>query len=146
MALQLSKADIVRMRERAERLQAYAKRTLERSKEVVTTVVTTIEVTAAAFGWGVVKGKWGEVEIFGAPLTLVAGLSLHVLAFFGVAGNMGSHLHALGDGTLASWASTTGIAAGDAWRLKAGGGSAALPGGKTSGDDIEREISRAMNP
>lgn len=117
--LQLSKADVMRMRERAERLQAYAKRTLEKSKEVVSTVVTTIEVTAAAFGWGVIKGKWGEVEIFGAPLTLVAGLTLHVLAFFGVAGNMSTHLHAFGDGTLASWASTTGIAAGDAWRAKA---------------------------
>jgi hypothetical protein len=151
-AIQISKADMVRAKEKAERIQAYAKKTLEKSKEVVAEVVNTIEVTAAAFAWGIVKGRWGEMEIFGAPLTLVVGLGLHVLGFFGVAGNMSGHLHAFANGTLASWATTTGIGAGDAWKTKAQ--AAALAGGKApalqgsippiKGEDADSEIARAI--
>lgn len=151
MALQLTKHDIINLREKAERMQNYAKRTLERSKQVVTRVVTTIEVSAAAFGWGIAKGRWGEVELFGAPLSLVAGLGLHILGFFGVAGNMSGHLHAFADGSLASWATTTGVQAGDAWAKKVGAPPAlpgadkgALPGAKASGVDIDRAIARAV--
>lgn len=148
--LQLSKADVVRMREKAERLQSYAKRTMEKSKAIVHTTVRTVEVTAAAFGWGIVKGRWGEVELFGAPLSLVGGLGLHLLGFFGVAGDMSSHLHAFADGSMASWATTTGVQAGDAWKtkqataaLKAAGAAAALPGAKTSGA-LDAELARAV--
>ena len=129
-ALQISKADIVRMRDKAERAMSYAKRTMEKSKTIVHTAVRTVEISAAAFGWGVVKGKYGEIELFGAPLSLVGGLGLHILGFIGVAGDASSHLHAFADGSLASWATTTGVQAGDAWKNKAlaapGGGAASV--------------------
>lgn len=104
MALAVSQRDIINFKQRADRLSTKAKNIIEKSKQTMETVVTTTEVGAAAFLFGLAQGKFGGVQIVGVPLDLLAGIGLHIMAFSGVGGK-GSvgHLHAFGDGALASF-------------------------------------------
>lgn len=116
---QISHNDLIRMKGEAERLKTRAKNALEKADSVVERVVRTVEVGASAFGFGVVQGKYGGVEVVGIPLELAAGAGLHLLAFAGIGGHMSDHLHHFGDGALACYAATTGRGVGVEWRKKA---------------------------
>jgi hypothetical protein len=103
MALSVSQRDIVNFKQRVDRLSAKAKGVIERSKETMATVVTTTEVGAAAFLFGLAQGKFGGIQIVGVPVDLLAGIGLHIAAFAGVGKGAEKHLHAFADGALASF-------------------------------------------
>lgn len=104
MALSVSQRDIVNFKQRVDRMTAKAKGVIERSKETMETVLTTTEVGAASFLFGLAQGKFGGIQIVGVPLDLLAGIGLHIAAFSGVGGKGTSkHMHAFADGALASF-------------------------------------------
>lgn len=104
MALAVSQKDIINFKQRVDRMTTKAKNIIERSKQTMETVVTTTEVSAASFLFGLAQGKFGGIQIVGVPLDLLAGIGLHIMAFSGVGGkNSQSHMHAFGDGALASF-------------------------------------------
>jgi hypothetical protein len=117
----------------------------EKSEHTVQQVVRTAEVGGAAFAMGLVQGRTGGVEIFGVPLELGLGLGLNVFGLLGGAGEHSDHLLNVGNGCLASYATTLGRGIGTTMAAKAGGTPAAqvTDGGaaKTSGTRLtDREI------
>lgn len=104
MALAVSQKDIINYKNRVDRLTARAKGIIEKSKQTMDTVVTTTEVSAASFLFGLAQGKFGGIQIVGVPVDLLAGIGLHIMAFSGVGGKKNEqHLHAFADGALASF-------------------------------------------
>ena len=110
----------------ADRLEKKVKKLREQSAEVVKAIGTTAEVNAAAFTFGVIHGKWGEVNVGGVvPASLLAGLGFYALGI--MAGDKhGSHAKAIGDGCIASFATLFGVGVGQ--RLNEGGGTSGLAG------------------
>ncbi len=104
---------------RAQALASRAKSAMAKTEETVETGIRAIEVGAAAFACGVVEGKMGSIQVVGVPLPLAAAAILHGAGFFS-SNRTQSHLHALGDGALAAWASTKGFEVGKAWAAKSG--------------------------
>lgn len=104
MALAVSQKDIVNFKQRVDRMTTKAKNIIEQSKQTMETVVTTTEVSAASFLFGLAQGKFGGIQIVGVPVDLLAGIGLHILAFSKVGGKGNQkHLHAFADGALASF-------------------------------------------
>lgn len=104
MALAVSQKDIINFKQRAERMTNKARNIIQEQKKTMETVVTTTEVSAASFLFGLAQGKFGGIQIVGVPVDLLAGIGLHILAFSKVGGKANeSHLHAFGDGALASF-------------------------------------------
>lgn len=128
--LQITRADAEKLLKRAQGAGQAIKRARERADEVVGTVVQTTEIGTAAFGFGLVNGRWGGVEVLGVPLDLLAAGGLHVLGFVGVASD---HLHNFGDGALASFATTLGRGVGIEMAQKAAQQPNQLPAGAAAG-------------
>jgi hypothetical protein len=103
MKLNFSQNDIVKFKNQAESIQRRAKLALARADEAVATVITTTEVGAASFLFGLAQGKFGGISIVGVPVDLLSGLALHILAFAGIGGSNAHHLHAFADGAFASY-------------------------------------------
>ncbi len=139
MGLGFSTADIVRFKQRTDSLSAKARAALAKADQAVETVITTSEVSAAAFLFGLAQGKFGGVAIVGVPVDLLAGLGLHIAAFAGIGGRNAHHLHAFADGALGSFFNALGRTVGrqlqteaDVARMQARS-SFALMGGETTG-------------
>ena len=103
MALGVSQNDIIKFKSQVDRMTAKAKAVMQKADKAVATVVTTSEVSAASFLFGLVKGKFGGISLVGVPIDLLGGLGLHILGFAGIAGASTPHVHAFGDGALASF-------------------------------------------
>ena len=91
------------------------------SKELKT--VRASEIALSSFTFGVLQGKFkasGGLTAFGLPVDLLAGAGFHILGLFGFAKPYAHHLHAFGDGALASFFTTTGYRVGERWA--SGGG------------------------
>ena len=85
--------------------------------------VRSSEVAMSAFAFGVMQGRFkaqGGLTLFALPVDLLAGATFHVLGLLGFARPYAHHLHAVGDGALASFFTTTGYRVGERWA--AGGG------------------------
>lgn len=113
--MEISRAQVSDLRERAQRAMARARNMAEKSEAIVATALRTAEVGGAAFGMGVVKGRFGSIELVGVPIDLIASSGLHLLGFFG-GDKYADHLHALGDGALASYLTTLGAGVGAGMR------------------------------
>lgn len=85
------------------------KRVKEEAEKTVLQVVRTVEITGTAFGLGVVNGRYGSPSILGVPVDLGIGLAGHAAAFFDIAPD---HMHAVGDGALASYTTALGVGVG----------------------------------
>lgn len=152
MALKLSQGDLIRFKEQAERLKARAKSALAEADVVVQTLVRSTEISAAAFAFGVVNGKWGGVSLLGVPIDLLGGVGLHVAAFAGVGGKAAEHLHAFGDGALASYMAGLGRNVGrsiqtpeDRARIARSGTSGLLDEGASGGASLaDEELARMV--
>jgi hypothetical protein len=112
---------------------------MAKADKAVATVITTSEVSAASFLFGLAQGKFGGVAVVGVPADLLAGLGLHVLGFAGIGGVNANHLHAFADGALASFFNKLGRDVGytlqtdgDRARIAKSGKYATLPGGSFS--------------
>ncbi len=108
----ISKQQAADWKNRAERMIARAKSITEKSEETVGQVIRTMEVGGAAFTAGVLKGRYGTVEVAGVPADLGAAAVLHGVGFLG-GGRYKEHLHSFGDGVLASYLTTVGAGIGD---------------------------------
>src|SRR5438105_5051480 len=80
----------------------------EKTAEIVGEMVTKVEVFGSSFAMGVIQGRFGGVEVVGAPVDLVAAGGLGLLGFALPQREYASHLHALSNGCLGSYGSTIG--------------------------------------
>ena len=152
MGLKLSHGDIIRFKEQAEKLKARAKTALAQADVVVDTIVRTTEISAAAFAFGAIQGKWGGVSLVGVPVDLLSGVALHIAAFAGVGGRMQEHLHSFGDGALASYMAGLGRQVGrsiqtpeDRARIAKSGTSGLLDEGASGGASLaDEELARMV--
>lgn len=103
MSLAFSQSDIVRFKHKADRVIQKGRAMAEKHAETVDSVITSSEVAASAFLFGLAQGKFGGISFVKVPVDLLAGVGLHILAFAGIGGRNASHLHAFGDGALASF-------------------------------------------
>ncbi len=159
MALSFSQGDIIRFKHHADRMTARARAVMERTDEAVASFITTSEVSASSFLFGLAQGKYGGIALFGVPIDLLTGLALHVAAFAagGKYKNL-HHLHAFADGALASFFGGLGRQVGrqiqtpaDVARIQQSGKGASLPngawtvGGVTGGASLaDEELARMV--
>jgi hypothetical protein len=78
--------------------------------------VRSATVSLSAFTFGLIQGKFkpqGGLTLMGLPVDLLAGAACHAFGMF--SRNYSQHLHAVGDGALASFFTTTGYRVGERW-------------------------------
>jgi hypothetical protein len=126
----ISKAQLQDIRSKAERMITRAKHITEKSEEAVGQVIQTVEIGGAAFASGLIKGRFGNVEVVGVPADLGAGSALHLLAFFG-GGKYKSHLHNFADGIIASYLTQLGAGIGSRMATEATRAAATTPAAVT---------------
>jgi len=85
------------------------KRVKEEAEKAVLQVVRTVEITGTSFGLGVVNGRYSNPSLLGVPVDLLTGIVAHGVAFFDIAPD---HMHAVGDGGLASYCASLGVGIG----------------------------------
>jgi hypothetical protein len=150
MKLNFSQQDIVRFKNQAEGIQRRAKAALARADEAVSTVITTTEVGASSFLFGLVQGKFEGISLIGVPIDLLSGLALHIAAFAGLGGANAHHLHAFGDGALASYLNGLGRQVGKSIqtpddKARAARDRATRSGGDTGGASLaDEELARMV--
>jgi len=125
MPLKVSKEGINKLRHRVESLANRAKGMRDKSEAMTGRVVQTAEVGLAAFGFGMVNGRWGGVEVLGVPADLGAGIALHLAGFAGLGGKNAMHLHNFADGALSAYLTTLGAGMGRKMAREAIAGGAA---------------------
>lgn len=141
MALQISKASLVKAHDRAQSLQKRLANVRKQAEHTVEKVLRTAETGGMAFGLGFANGRYGSTEIMGMPIELLLGAGLNIAGYLGIAGKHSDHLNALGDGALAAYGTILGVQVGSELRTKAG-----LPAPtKTSGSGLTaEEIAQAV--
>lgn len=149
MSLHLTQSDIIRFKHQAEAMKNRAKAALEKADVAVDNLIRTSEVAISAFGFGVLQGKFkkqGGVTLLGVPVDLLSGIGFHVLGLAGVGGRNAHHLHAFGDGALASYFTTLGRGVGASWGGVAGtieGDRAVTGGGSLADEELSRMVAAA---
>jgi hypothetical protein len=120
--LQITRRDIEDAYSAASAARDHVRGISSKGESVVGTVVRTALVNAGALGVGVACGRYGALHLQGStiPLDLAGGVALHGVAFFGLAGRYGEHLHSLADGVLAAYTTKAGIGIGTEMRANKG--------------------------
>jgi hypothetical protein len=119
MPVHISAATLARMRTQAGSLAKRAGALRDRAESSVKRLVCTAEVSAASFGFGIAKGRYGAVDVAGIPADLGTALLLHVGGFMKLAGKSSHHLHGFADGALASYLTDLGKGVGISMKQKA---------------------------
>lgn len=100
----------------------------DKATEAMGTALTSFETTGTAFGFGYLRGRMTDMadeesfKIFGIPPDLLVGIGGHVLAFAGAFGKYDEHAHAIANGSLASFATFSGLEFGTKDRQESGEG------------------------
>lgn len=118
------------------RYKAATMRAREKAGEITAEALTAAETVGTAFGFGVFEGRLtnpADFEFAGIPIPLGLGIAAHAAAFLGVGRNMEPHLHAIGNGALASHLNGLGRKMGSDMKAKAGGAPVKLSGVDVSG-------------
>lgn len=117
MALSLGKLNEIKNRyvSMQKRVQAIK----EDAQEKIMTVVQTVEIGTASFGFGVINGRWNRPEMVGIPVDALVGIGLHAVGFV-IDDAPGKHMHNLGDGAVACYAAGLGTGIGAKMRAEAG--------------------------
>lgn len=92
------------MTNKVKRIQAEADKT-------VLQVVRTAEIGGTAFAMGVINGRWKSPELLGVPVDLGVSIAMHIGGF--IFDKSADHLHAVGDGALASYMTALGTGVGN---------------------------------
>lgn len=141
--LKVSSGSLKKYKELAERAQARASKMAHKAENVVERVGAALEVSGAAFGMGVVQGRYGGIELVGVPIELVIGAGLNGLGMF-AGERYAGHMHNLGNGSLAAYTVNLGRGMGMKWKAQAAlppGAAAALPKAAAQGETLsEREL------
>jgi len=116
MATQVSNSLVNRYKAQIESMKGRVKKVAEKSEKVVEQVTTTMIVSGTAFGFGVLQGRTGGVEVVGVPVELLTGVALHVGGFMGLGGRKSELMHAVGNGAMATYAATMGRSVGAQWK------------------------------
>lgn len=116
MATKIGHKDIMRLKDHYSGLQRRMEGVRKKGESVVGELVSAAEVSASAFAFGAVQGKYGSVDVLGVPADLASAIVLHLAGFAGLAGKASEHLHAFGDGALASFFFTLGRGVGVNWK------------------------------
>jgi hypothetical protein len=103
-------------------------------EQATETVVQSLEVGGTAFGFGLVTGRYGGVEILGVPGDMAAALALHSVALFVDDEHTAEHLHNFGDGCMAAYLHTLGLGIGRRWSQEASTAHTALPAQESAAD------------
>jgi len=119
MATKVSGRSIMKLREHYGNLVKRTQGIRAKTESTVEHMVQSAEVSASAFAFGAMQGKMGPVKVMGVPADLGAGVAMHLIGFAGLAGKASSHLHAFGDGALASFFFTLGRGVGMDWKTGA---------------------------
>lgn len=110
----LTRTNLKRLQRQVTAAKTRAKKAREETRSTVRTIVHGAETISTSFGMGFINGYWGEgkgVELLGAPLEVVVGLTSHFAGFL-IDDDMSPHLHAIGTGALSAWAAGFGTGAG----------------------------------
>lgn len=86
-----------------------------RGETVTQQVVQSVLVSGGAFGFGVLGGAKGAIDVLGVPIDLGAGILLQLAGFAGLAGKWDKVLHDVGDGALAAYFARLGARVGHNW-------------------------------
>jgi hypothetical protein len=87
------------------------------AEEKVMIAVQTAEIATAAFGFGVINGRWARPEFVGVPVDALAALAGHAAGFL-LDTETSKHLHNLADGALSSYMAGLGAGIGSKMRLE----------------------------
>lgn len=128
MTLAISANRAQELLDKAKRAQATLARTKERVDDAVGMIVSEMEASSAAFGLGIVASRFGQVEVLGVPLDLLASGGLHAL---GLAID-NDHLHSFGMGASCAYSHTLGFTVGAKMKEKARLAGYNMSGGPTS--------------
>lgn len=109
--MQITTRQLESLQRQASNATARVKRIKAEAQELVNTATQTVEVGVAAFGMGLVNGRYSSPEVVGIPMDLAASGVLHVVGFL-VDDGGSKHLHNMGDGALASYLSALGAGIG----------------------------------
>lgn len=103
-------------KQQVERIRGMAMRTKEKSDELVTEVVSTMETVGAAFLAGLALGRYGEVLVAGVPADLALGIvgKMGALALTLAGSKRAGDIHAASTGFIAAWANRKGAQIGAA--------------------------------
>lgn len=118
MATKIGGKQIMNLKSQYSGLAKRAEGFKKKGEETVGHLVSAAEVSAAAFAFGAVQGKYGAVEVLGVPADLGGAVLLHLAGFMGIAGKASDHLHSFADGALASFFFTMGRGTGVNWKQK----------------------------
>ena len=127
----MSMQALAKYREKISRLQASTRRVREKAGETVEHAVRVGECAATGFAIGYAKAKFPNFQtglVAGLPGDLLVAVVAHTLAFMGI-GGAESHLRAVGDAAIATFAQTKGAS-------MAKGGAASLSGESLDKGDL----------
>ncbi|HKY36471.1 MAG TPA: hypothetical protein VJN18_11060 [Polyangiaceae bacterium] len=110
--MQLSLRSLEDLQSKYERAKKSAANIKEAARDAIMTVVQTAEVTTCAFSLGVINGYWSQPELLGIPVSGLVAAGFHTVGFILDEGSGAEHLHNLGDGAMAAWATTMGVGVG----------------------------------
>lgn len=147
MAIQVSKASLVRAEGRIHSLSNKLKSVRKEGEHVVEKVLRTAETSGTAFALGMVNGYHGPVTIAKMPLELLLAGGFELAGYFGLAGKHSDHLNNIGDGALSAYAVVKGVQIGAELKAKHSGGAAAQltasKGASMSAEDVRQLIREA---
>lgn len=103
-----SHAALARAQESEARAENKLAKVKMKAEEMTGGVIRTAEVAGAAFAMGMMNGRSAQLhgkppEIVGVPVDLALGVALNVVGHAKLVGKSSHHIHALGDGCLASY-------------------------------------------
>jgi len=149
MSFQLSRRDVDSAYAYANRNLGRMRRDPDKSEEgVLNKLLNAGEIVAGAAAVGVASGRFGPLNIANTavPLDAVGGVALHLIGFW-LDSSLSRHLHNLGSGVLAGYATKAGVGLGTSLRTKAGLSPVSVSGGDELGatyDIVGRHEPAAM--
>lgn len=145
----LSSTQLRELAEKGQRALARMANMRSAIEQQVGHVVRSIEVNVAAFGFGFARGYYAQpgkdLTVLGVPVDLAAGFAGHTLALMGFAGPWSNDVHALSDGSTASYFTTLGLKVGVDQRTKTPAAPPAAAAGYhgMSQSDVARAVATA---
>lgn len=124
LMIQLTRRDLEEARDKVLSAQRIIGGYRSQGEKIAEKAIQSVEVLAGAAASGVVTGRFGAPHLkLGSqnlPLDLAGGVVLHGLAFFGMFGKYGDHVHNFSDGVMAQFFARWGVGYGTHLREKAG--------------------------